>query len=298
LVLAGIEAQWRPLRALLFQQVLLLDLSDPQILLGQSLKGGKPGGEAWEAPVPPRTCRAGVPVALDALGDFIGDLLLEHSAPDAALVVALPWEAACWRVLEWLDGGQPEDATDELRERHADLGWPFNLEDASLDVQPLANAPGCSLAVGMSLDALESWIEVFAIAGATLRHLIPAQVCQQLAIREQLEASADQELVALLQPDSQACHLLVWRAGVPEFSAGCPWSPPSWCRPWTKRYGSAAIAWELSRCGCWSPTHWRAWRRSAPSWIGRWNWWSEVALDPCGWPAWRRWSSAHEFHTL
>lgn len=225
MVLAGIEAQWRPLRALLFQQVLLLDLSDPQILLGQSLKGGKPGGEAWEAPVPPRTCRAGVPVALDALGDFIGDLLLEHSAPDAALVVALPWEAACWRVLEWPDGGQPEDATDELRERHADLGWPFNLEDASLDVQPLANAPGCSLAVGMSLDALESWIEVFAIAGATLRHLIPAQVCQQLAIREQLEASADQELVALLQPDSQACHLLVWRAGVPEFQRRLPLEP-------------------------------------------------------------------------
>lgn len=225
MVLAGIEAQWRPLRALLVQQVLLLDLSDPQILLGQSLKGGKPGGEAWEAPVPPRTCRAGVPVTLDALGDFIGDLLLEHSAPDAALVVALPWEAACWRVLEWPDGGQPEDATDELRERHADLGWPFNLEDASLDVQPLANAPGCSLAVGMSLDALESWIEVFAIAEATLRHLIPAQVCQQLAIREQLEASADQELVALLQPDSQACHLLVWRAGVPEFQRRLPLEP-------------------------------------------------------------------------
>ncbi len=225
MVLAGIEAQWRPLRALLFQQVLLLDLSDPQILLGQSLKGGKPRGEAWEAPVPARTCRAGVPVALDALGDFIGDLLLEHSSPDAALVVALPWEAASWRVVEWPDGGQPEDATDELRERHADLGWPFNLEDASLDVQPLANAPGCSLAVGMSLDALESWIEVFAIAGGTLRHLIPAQVCQQLAIREHLEASADRELVALLQCDSQACHLLVWRAGVPEFQRSLPVEP-------------------------------------------------------------------------
>ncbi|MFM9101610.1 MAG: hypothetical protein ACKOPS_09830, partial [Cyanobium sp.] len=194
-------------------------------LLGQSLRGGKPMGEAWAAPLPARTCHEGVPVALDALGDFIGDLLLEHNVLDAALVVALPWEAACWRVLEWPDGGQPEDATDELRERHADLGWPFNLEDASLDVQPLANAPGCSLAVGMSLDALESWIEVFAIAGATLRHLIPAQVCQQLAIREQLEASADQELVALLQPDSQACHLLVWRAGVPEFQRRLPLEP-------------------------------------------------------------------------
>ncbi|MFM9102193.1 MAG: hypothetical protein ACKOPS_13055, partial [Cyanobium sp.] len=77
----------------------------------------------------------------------------------------------------------------------------------------------------MSLDALESWIEVFAIAGATLRHLIPAQVCQQLAIRDHLEASADRELVALLQPDSEACHLLIWRAGVPEFQRSLPLEP-------------------------------------------------------------------------
>jgi hypothetical protein len=66
---------------------------------------------------------------------------------------------------------------------------------------------------------------VFAIAGGTLRHLIPAQVCQQLAIREHLEASADRELVALLQCDSQACHLLVWRAGVPEFQRSLPVEP-------------------------------------------------------------------------
>lgn len=224
MVLAAIEGQWRPLRALLFPKVLLLDLSDPQVLMAQALKGGKPG-EAWTAPLPARTCRNGVPVALDALGDFIGDLLLEHSSPDAALVVALPWEAAVWRVVEWADGLQPEDAADELRERHPDLGWPFNLEEASLAVQPLENAPGCSLVVGMSLDALESWIEVFAIAGGTLRHLIPAQVCQQLAIAERLEASADNELVALLHTDSEACRLVVWRAGVPEFQRRLPREP-------------------------------------------------------------------------
>jgi hypothetical protein len=161
-------------------------------------------------------------VALDALGDFIGDLLLEHTNPDVALVVALPWEAAHWRVVEWAEGSQPEEAAEELRERQVDLGWPFSLDDASLDVQPLANAPGCSLVVGMSLDALESWIEVFAIAGGSLRHLMPAQVCQQLAITPKLQASAEDELVALLQPGSAHCQLLVWRAGVPEFQRRLP----------------------------------------------------------------------------
>jgi Tfp pilus assembly PilM family ATPase len=225
LVLAGIQAQWRPLRALLFQQAVLLDLSDPQVLMGQALNRGKPRGEAWSAPIPARTCREGVPVALDALGDFIGDLLLEHSTPDAALVVALPWEAAHWRVVEWAEGSQPEEAAEELRERQVDLGWPFSVEDASLDVQPLANAPGCSLVVGMSLDALESWIEVFAIAGGSLRHLVPAQVCQQLAISAKLQASGEEELLALVQPDSTHCQLVVWRAGVPEFQRRLPREP-------------------------------------------------------------------------
>ena len=222
MVLAGLEAQWRPVRAQLFPQVLLLDLSDPQVLLGQGIRGSKPNGEAWSAPIPARTCRAGQPVAIDALGDFIGDLLLEHSAPDASLVVALPREAVHWRVVEWAEGGQPEDAADVLRERQPDLGWPFSLEDASIEVHPLAADPASSLVVGISLDALESWIEVFAIAGGSLRHLIPAQVCRQLAISPQLEASASDHLVALLQPEGAACQLVVWRGGVPEFERSLP----------------------------------------------------------------------------
>jgi Tfp pilus assembly PilM family ATPase len=222
LVLAGIEEQWRPLRAMLFPQVVMLDLSDPHALLGQGLKAGKPDGDAWSAPLPARTCRAGVPVALDALGDFIGDLLLEHSSPNAGLVVALPRELVQWRVVEWAEGSQPDDAAEELRDRQIDLGWPFSLEAASLDVQPLAEAPGCSLVVGMALEALEAWIEVFAIAGGSLRHLIPAQVCEQMAIAAKLEAAADDQLVALLHPAGTACHLVVWRAGVPEFQRRLP----------------------------------------------------------------------------
>jgi hypothetical protein len=77
----------------------------------------------------------------------------------------------------------------------------------------------------MSLDALESWIEVFAIAGGSLRHLMPAQVCQQLAITSKLQASSEDELVALLQPASAHFQLVVWRAGVPEFQRRLPREP-------------------------------------------------------------------------
>jgi hypothetical protein len=109
------------------------------------------------------------------------------------------------------------EAADVLRERQPDLGWPFSLEDASIEVHPLAADPASSLVVGISLDALESWIEVFAIAGGSLRHLIPAQVCRQLAISPQLEASAGDHLVALLQPEGAACQLPV--------DGRCPHSP-------------------------------------------------------------------------
>jgi hypothetical protein len=222
LVLAGIQAQWRPLRAELFPQVVLLDLSDPQLLIGQAFKGGKPQGPTWSAPVPARTCRAGLPVALDALGDFIGDLLLEHSTPDAGLVVALPWELGHWRVLDWPEGSTLEDPAEELRERRVDLGWPFSLDEAALDVQPLAAAPGRSLVVGISHDALDSWIEVFAIAGGSLRHLIPAQACLHMALQQELASSPSGALVALLQGSSTANDLLVWRDGVPEFQRSLP----------------------------------------------------------------------------
>jgi hypothetical protein len=222
LVLAGIQAQWRPLRAELFPQVVLLDLSDPQLLIGQAFKGGKPQGPTWSAPVPARTCRAGLPVALDALGDFIGDLLLEHSTPDAGLVVALPWELGHWRVLDWPEGSTLEDPAEELRERRVDLGWPFSLDEAALDVQPLAAAPGRSLVVGISHDALDSWIEVFAIAGGSLRHLIPAQACLHMALQQELASSPPGALVALLQGSSTASDLLVWRDGVPEFQRSLP----------------------------------------------------------------------------
>lgn len=221
-MLAGIQAQWRPLRAELFPQVVLLDLSDPQLLIGQAFKGGKPQGPTWSAPVPARTCRAGLPVALDALGDFIGDLLLEHSTPDAGLVVALPWELGHWRVLDWPEGSTLEDPAEELRERRVDLGWPFSLDEAALDVQPLAAAPGRSLVVGISHDALDSWIEVFAIAGGSLRHLIPAQACLHMALQQELASSPPGALVALLQGSSTANDLLVWRDGVPEFQRSLP----------------------------------------------------------------------------
>jgi len=225
LVLAAIQAQWRPLQMELFPRLMLLDFSDPELLIGQTFRRGRPDPEIWSASLPARTCRQGVPVAFDALGDFIGDLLLEHSAPDAPAVVALPRPVSHWRLLEWPDGLEPEDPVEALREREIPLGWPFSLEQAALAIQPLEQSPGASLVVGTSLQSLNAWIETFAISGTALRHLIPSQACVHMALQSLLDRSEPDVLVALLQPLADGVDLLIWRDGVPEFEQRLPADP-------------------------------------------------------------------------
>ncbi|MCU0529395.1 MAG: hypothetical protein MUD04_07860 [Cyanobium sp. Prado107] len=216
MVLSGIRERWLPLRAELFPQTLLLDFSQPQLLIGQALKAGKPVEPLWTAPLPARTLRDGVPIVRDALGDFIGDLLLEHSRPYVGLVVALPRVLSEWRVIQWPDGREPGDPVSALRARSAQVGWPFPLSEAFIDVRPLPGTGACSLVAGAARQAVEAWIDVFAIAGGNLRHLIPSQAALMTALQPTLELATPGELVALLQPTTSDCQLVVWRDGIPE----------------------------------------------------------------------------------
>lgn len=221
-MLAGIRERWLPLRAELFPQIVLLDFSHPQLLIGQTLKAGKPEEPLWTAPVPARTLRDGVPIVRDALGDFIGDLLLEHSRPYAGLVVALPRVLSQWRVIQWPGGAEPPDPVDALRAKAPQLGWPFPLSEACIDVRPLPGTGSCSLVAGASREAVEAWIDVFAIAGGNLRHLIPAHAALMSGLQPMLEQAGPGELVALLQPTTSDCQLVVWRDGIPEYERVLP----------------------------------------------------------------------------
>jgi hypothetical protein len=110
-----------------------------------------------------------------AVGDFLGDLLLEYGVLDAQLVVSLPRQASHWRVVDWQAGQEPGDCVDELRALNPDLGWPFPLEQAYLDVHPLPGLPASSLVIAAERSVVDAWVEVFAIAGGTLQHLLPSQ---------------------------------------------------------------------------------------------------------------------------
>ena len=225
MVLAGLQNTWRPLRAQLFPKLVMVDLSE-HLVLGQSVKRGKPVEPAWSAPIPARTCRNGVPQLVDAVGDFIGDLLLEHGGIDSQLVVSLPRQAAHWRVVEWASAQHPVDSIDELRDLNPDLQLPFALDDAYVDVQPLPGNRSSSLVVAAARSVVEAWVEVFAIAGGTLQHLLPAQVCLMGALSDELTATPATTLVALLQPLDDQTVLTLWLQGVPEFERLLPGAMP------------------------------------------------------------------------
>lgn len=224
-MLAGIREKWRPLRAEIFPRLVLLDLSDPQLLVGQAFRPGRRPQPVWTAPVPARTIRDGVPVAPDALGDFVGDLLLEHSSVDADLMVALPREACEWRVVTWPSELIPEDPIAALRGMTADLRLPFSLEGASIDLQPVPGSSSRSVLVASQRSKVEAWIDLFAIVGARLRHLLPSQGALMLALREELQVMVEGEMLALLQPTSTSCQLDVWIQGAPEFQQSLPLQP-------------------------------------------------------------------------
>jgi Tfp pilus assembly PilM family ATPase len=219
LVLAGLQNTWRPLRAQLFPKLVMIDLSE-QLVIAQSVKRGKPLEPIWSAPIPALTCRDGVPQLKDAVGDFLGDLLLEYGVIDAQL--SLPRQASHWRVVDWPAGQQPANSVGDLRALNPDLGWPFPLEQAYLDVHPLPGLPASSLVIAAERSVVDAWVEVFAIAGGTLQHLLPSQVCLMWGLRDALAATPAGTLVALLQPLDQQTSLILWHQGVPEFERMLP----------------------------------------------------------------------------
>jgi hypothetical protein len=215
LVLSGAQEAWQTLQAGLFPTRAALDVSE-QLLVAQALpEPRKPLKEALVTPLPAATCRDGRPVQIEALGDFIGDLLVDQGQIRSHLSVVLPAAAAHWRVLSWPLRSWPENPLAQLRHMEPDLGLPFRLDDASIDLAPLRSDDAQALAVAIERGMLQSWLDVFGVAGVQLDRIVPCQLAVMVGLQEQLAAADPRGLVALLQPELKALRLLVWHRGVP-----------------------------------------------------------------------------------
>ena len=220
MVVARLQEEWQTLRSELFPTKVVLDLSDLVLTAQRLPKANQPLDAPWIVPLPAATCRGGRPLQTEALGDFIGDLLLSYGEIKALLSVVLPAPACYWRALQWplvaspLSAWPPEPAR-QLRELQPDLGLPFALEQGWLDVMPVQGGDVDALVVAIERQLLADWLEVFNIAGVRLGRLVPAQVAWMVGLQERLLAADSTTLVGLLLPEPQALRLLVWRDGVP-----------------------------------------------------------------------------------
>lgn len=232
-----LQDRLRPLRSQMFPSLVLLELND-DALQGQVLRRSQPEPVTLDVPLPPLTCRNGMPLEKEPLGDLIGDLLVRDNLLNSYLMVALPPAAVHWRVVAWPFDEMPEDPVDALRQVDPDLHLPFSLEEATLDLQPLpgrAGEPARMLLAAAPTLLVDSWVDVFNLAGVQLERLAPAQACQYLALLPVLAEAGDDELIVVLDPREAGCRLMVLRAGLPVFERVLP-------------IGDEPLRLELERC--------------------------------------------------
>jgi hypothetical protein len=137
-------------------------------------------------PLPEGLCVSGQPTAVEALGDLIGDLLIERGFPGARVKAVLPRAATAWRVIEWPDVRWPDQPELVVRQQQDQLELPWSLQDADLRLEPLAGVQPRSLLMAVQRGVLEAWIEVFSQAGVALDGMEPLPICLWRAAEPQL----------------------------------------------------------------------------------------------------------------
>ncbi|MBM5799613.1 MAG: hypothetical protein FJ077_01970 [Cyanobacteria bacterium K_DeepCast_35m_m2_023] len=196
------------------------------LVQGVSLRQGAIKTPAWVSVLPAQALQRGMPQLKDLLGDFLGDLLLSMGLIGQSVSLALPAAGAHWRVVEWPFEEWPDTPIEALRTLDPDLGLPFALADAALDLQPLPGQPLRSLLVAAPRALVEAWVEVMQLAGMPLERLLPAQVCLRQALLPRLQRLDPRDGVVVLQPGSLTTTVQFWQQSVPIFERLLPADDP------------------------------------------------------------------------
>ena len=220
-LLDDLKERLRPFKTRMFPQQVLLELSETG-LVGQGYSNGRVAPISINVPLPSLTIKEGMPIEVEPLADLIGDLLVRDGLIDAYVMASLPQVAVDWRVIDWGEREVPDDGVAELRELAPDLGLPYGLEEAVLDLRPLAGGNGKQLLATTRREVVEGWIKVFHQAGTNLDRLACPQTCRLSALEGLLEEMEAGALVVLLTGKEQEAQLMAIRDGVPLFEWPLP----------------------------------------------------------------------------
>lgn len=216
-LIEDLKGRLRTLQGRIFPQQVLVELHDTR-MIGQALVQGQPGPLCVDLPLPAKVCKAGLPIEIDALADLIGELMLRENLIDAHVQASLPQEAVQWHVIDWSNPPAPEEAVAALRLLDPDLGLPYPLSEAVIDLQPLPDAPGKLLMAATTREVVDAWIEVFDQAGLRLDRLASPQSCRLAALRDQLATIPADTLVVLISPEgTRGMPFMAIRDGIPLF---------------------------------------------------------------------------------
>ena len=176
-----------------------VEINDRHIALWQ------PGASAAElAPLPAGLVVAGVPQKAAALGDLLGDLVLQAGLNLRSAAALLPSGQTEWRLLRL----EPDAGLNGKR-------LPLGEGQGNLQLLPMAG-PGEWLALLNKSETIDCWIEVFAIADLELDFLEVAELAQLRALGIEL---GDPKAADCLLLDLQASASLFtfWQGGQPVY---------------------------------------------------------------------------------
>jgi Tfp pilus assembly PilM family ATPase len=158
---------------------------------------------AWleRVPLPEGLCVDGEPKAVEALGDLLGDLLVERGYAGARVKAVLPRTATAWRVIEWPDASWPAHPELVVRQQQLELDLPWSPQDADLLLEPLLGAQPRSLLVAVQRSVLEAWIEVCNQASLALDAVEALPICLWRAVSPQFPLGEGVQVLLQLEPD-------------------------------------------------------------------------------------------------
>lgn len=228
LVLSGVQNRLKPLKAWLFPPRVLLELEDRWLTLSAFPSSGQQRQASLleRVPIPAGAIVAGEPRRPEAIGDLIGDLLLEHGLNGARVVATLPHQATQWRLLQWSTPGWPANPEQELEKLNPDLGLPYPLTAAYPTVLPLprshSSEAATSLLVTVRKAAVQAWIEIFSLAGVELERLESAQLSEWRALEPLISELPSGALFLQVDLHEGGSRLVLYRHGVPEYEQALP----------------------------------------------------------------------------
>ena len=157
---------------------------------------------------PVESLRDGIPHERESMGELLADLLLEMNVAGANVELLLPLPGVHWRVME----GLPPGELDQARRAVVDLPWPLVFEESYTAVMPF---DPFIVAVGVSRQYLQAWIDVVEIADLPLIH---TGWILTSALRGLLKLTLDWQgdIAWVIEEAESVLRLVILRRGIPE----------------------------------------------------------------------------------